>query len=129
MHRHSLLSLKILLRCWRSRLKFRCALGKQVLSLERPLAGIVTLYNHLDARAENVWNDAIVGHSEVLPTLRDDKVDKLLLVMAYNRTLLYYACHTHRLRSTSGTGPEFAHRHIVDSVRLCIGIHEVDYRC
>src|SRR5256886_10317546 len=129
MHRYSLLSIKILLRRWRSGLKFRWALGKQVLSLERSLASIVTLYHHLDARAEDIWNDAVVSYWQPLCTLRDDKGDKLLLVITHNRTLLHHASNAHRLRSTGGTVPEFAHRHIVDSVRLCIGVHEVDYRC
>src|SRR2546421_863629 len=117
------------LRCRRSGLKFRRAFSQQVLRLEWPLAGRVTLYNHLDTRTENVRHDPTVGHRQALSTLCDHKGDELLLIISYNRTLLHNASHTHRLRRAGGTVLEFAHRHIVDSVRLCISVHEVDYRC
>src|SRR5947208_5983376 len=89
----------------------------------------MTLYNHLDTRTENVRHDPTIGHRQALSTLCDHKGDELLLIIPYNRTLLHNTSYAHRLRCAGGTVPEFAHRHIVDSVRLCISVHEVDYRC
>src|SRR5712691_5276686 len=91
------------------------------------MSHVESFNNDGDARTKNIRHNATVHDLQGLTAIRDGKVYLLVCVVIDDRSLLHYACDTHRLRGTARAAPEFRHGHIVDGVSLRVGNDEVDY--